>query len=216
MLKGTTRQGIWHVLPGLAVPNKSLLPSQATMLQATETSSPASPGAQPLQWPTRKVSGSAGTSLHGGLKNTLGFWVGKVIDNAEEFLPWGVNNSHTSVRQPPFAHGTPPHFNAALNSAHAHILSDSLAMSTSQSKASHPKGVGCFPSSEESSTPMHSGLEKQPWKEKMDQIKRATGGAVFACRLQAGALTRALSSLVFLCDNVPFLWTSRKAARYKV
>lgn len=45
MLKGTTRQGIWHILPALSVPNKSLLPSQATMGQATETSSPASLGA---------------------------------------------------------------------------------------------------------------------------------------------------------------------------
>lgn len=39
---------------------------------------------------------------------------------------------------------------------------------------------------------------------------------VFACRMQAGALTRASSSLVCLCDNVPFLRTSRKAARFKV
>lgn len=142
----------------------------------------------------------------------------KVTENAEEFLPRGVNNLHTSDQQPPFTHGTPPHFSAALNSARAHILSDSLAMSTTQPKASDPKGTGCFPSSEESSTPARSSLEKQPWKEKMDQIKRATGGAMCACRLQAGALTRAFSSLVlvFLSDNVPFLWTSRKAARYKV
>lgn len=65
MLRGTTRQGIWHILPGLAGPNKSLLPSQATTWQATETSSPAPLGAQLLQWPAREVSGSAGTSLHG-------------------------------------------------------------------------------------------------------------------------------------------------------
>lgn len=178
--------------------------------------SPASLGAQPLQWLTRKVSGRAGTSLHRGLKNTLRFWVGKVTGKAEKFLSWGVNNSYTRVQQTPFTHGTPPHFNAALNSAHAHILSDSLAISTSQPKVPDPKGVGCFPSSEESSTPTRSGLEKQLWKEKMDQIQTAIGGAAFACRLQAGTLTRVFSSLVFLCDNVPFLWTSRKAARCKL
>lgn len=42
MLKGTKRQDIWHILPGLAVPSKSLLPSWVTTLQAAETSSPAS------------------------------------------------------------------------------------------------------------------------------------------------------------------------------
>lgn len=43
MLKGTIRQGIWHVLMGLAVPNKSLLPRWAMKLQANEMCSPAFP-----------------------------------------------------------------------------------------------------------------------------------------------------------------------------
>lgn len=143
---------------------------------------PSLSGSQLLRWPARKVSGSAGTSLHRGLKIHWDLVWARLQPRQRNFS-LGVKNPHTSVQQPPFTHGTPPHFNATLTSAHAHILSKFLATSSSQPKASDPKGVGCFPSSEESSTPTGSGLEKQPWKEKMDQIKRATGGAVFACRL---------------------------------
>lgn len=65
--------------------------------------------------------------------------------------------------------------------------------------------------------PVHSSPEKQPRKEKTgDQESSRRILFVFACRMQAGALTRASSSLVCLFDNVPFLRTSRKAARFKV
>lgn len=53
-------------------------------------------------------------------------------------------------------------------------------------------------------------------KEKMGQVKTATGRAEFACRSQAGVLAEFLLKLVFLCNNFPFLWPSRKAARHKV
>lgn len=72
---------------------------------------------------------------------SLGSWRWKVIDKTEEFLLQGVNDLHKSVQQPLFTHGTPPHF----NSAHAHILSDLLAMSMAQPKASHPKDRAAFP-----------------------------------------------------------------------
>lgn len=41
MLKAPQGRVLWHMLPGLAIPSKSSLPSEATMVQVTEVPGPA-------------------------------------------------------------------------------------------------------------------------------------------------------------------------------
>lgn len=161
MLKGTTRQGIWHVLTGLVVPNKSLLPSWATPLQTTKMCSPAFPGAQPLWW-TRP--GSTGTSLHGGLKNTLGFCGGQGYKQNRQVSPSGSQQFTIKCLTDTLHPGTLPHLSCP------ELCPCTQSLSRSQSKASDPRG--CFPSSKKSSMPVHSSPEKQSRKEKT-KIKRA-------------------------------------------
>lgn len=111
MLEGTVRQEIWHVLMGLVVPNKSSLPSWATLVQATEMCSPASPGALPSWGSTRQVSGSIGTSLHGGLKNILGFCRGQGYKQNRQISPPGSQQLSHQCLTATLHPGTPPQLN---------------------------------------------------------------------------------------------------------
>lgn len=203
MLKGTTRQGIWHVL--MVVPNKSLLPSWATMVQATEMCSPAFPGAQLLWWATRQVPGSIGTSLHGRLKNALGFCGGQGYKQNRQVSPSGSQQLAckrlTDILHP----GTPPHLSCPANKQ---VSVQSL----------RPQSHG-LPSQQQGVLNACALQPRKAAKKRKDGDQESSRRIlfVFACRMQAGALTRASSSsLVCLCDNVPFLRTSRKAARFKV
>lgn len=81
MLKVPQGRVLWHLLPGLAIPSKSSLPSEATMVQVTETPGPAL--GQGL-WDSTARETEKCTEI----------WVGKVTENSEEFLP--PNSSHTS------------------------------------------------------------------------------------------------------------------------
>lgn len=215
MLKGTIRQGIWHVLMGLAVPNKSLLPRWAMKLQANEMCSPAFPGAQPLWW-TRQVSGSTGTSLHGGLKNALGFCGGQGYKQNRQVSPSGSQQLTHKCLTATLHPRTPPHLNCPELYSCAHPIPIPGHEQVSV-QSLRPQSHGLLSQQQR----FLNACALQPRKAAKEREDGDQEGSrrillVFACRMQAGALRRASSSLVCLCDNVPFLRISRKAARFKV
>lgn len=82
----------------------------------------------------KKVRGSIGTSLHGRLKNTLGFSGGQGYKQNRQVSPLG--SQQLAGRS----------LTATLHPGHpTHILPQSLEISMSQSKTSEPKATGCFP-----------------------------------------------------------------------
>lgn len=101
---------------------------------------PASPEAQA----TKKASRGSDAPLHRGLKNTLFGWA-RLKKTEKKVSSPRVNISGTSEWQLPYTGGTPSHFSTALNSAHVHILSNSIT-STFQPKASNPDGSGVLDS----------------------------------------------------------------------
>lgn len=134
---------------------------------------PSSPASLGAQGPMRKISGGARTPLHKTKKHT------------------GISGEQ--------GYGQCRSFSLRKSTTCTQVT-DSHCSPRDPNLRPQRRGAAC---PAEPSTPARSSLEKQPWKEKMDQIKRGRGGAAFACRLQAEALTRAFSSLVFLCENVP-------------
>lgn len=195
MLKGTTRQGIWHVLTGLVVPNKSLLPSWATT---------GNRDVEPLWW-TRQAPGSIGTSLNGGLKNTLRFSRAQGYKQNRQVSPSGSQQLTIKGLTGTLHPRTLPHLSCP-----------ELCLCT------HPAPIpGNEQVSVQSLRPQSHGLLSQQQgvfnacalqprkavKERKDGDQESSRRIlfVFACRMQAGALTRASTSLVCLCDNVPFL-----------
>lgn len=129
---------LWHVLPGLATPSKSLLPSQATKLQVADV--------HPLFRSTgyEESIQRFWYSAARGLKNTQFGWA-RLKKTQKKVSSPRVNSSGTSEWQLPYSGGTPSHFSTTLNSAYAHILSSSIT-STFQPKASNPYGSGVLDS----------------------------------------------------------------------
>lgn len=154
--------------------------------------------------------------MHEGLKNTLGFCRGQGYKQNRQVSPSGSQQLTHKCLTATLHPGTPPHLSCpelcppthpAPNPGNEQVSVQSL----------RPQSHGLL--SQQQGVLSACALQpRKAAKERKDGDQESSRRIlfVFACRMQAGALTRASSSLVCLCDNVPFLRTSRKAARFKV